>query len=127
MFKIVAEIVRLIDFRYIYMLKRIWNFLWERLPLDWCISAFYPRMIYRKPYKNAKDNSQTTHFAFLKIICRKKQNHINEYKYDDIQKVLETGKYFSYFTIRKCDIVDKRLTLTEMSKVFRVYKNKDTI
>ena len=66
-------------------------------------------MIYRKPYKNAKDNSQTTHFAFFEnYMSEKTKSHINEYKYDDIQKVLETGKYFFIFhNSESVSIVDK--------------------
>ena len=77
--------------------------------MDWCISAFYPRMIYRKPYKNAKDNSQTTHFAFFEnYMSEKTKSHVNEYKYDDIQKVIETGKYFFIFhNSESVSIVDK--------------------
>ena len=89
-FKIVAEIVGLIAIFGAFLL-------------------FYPRMIYRKPYKNAKDNSQTTHFAFFEnYMSEKTKSHVNEYKYDDIQKVLETGKYFFIFhNSESVSIVDK--------------------
>ena len=89
-FKIVAEIVGLIAIFGAFLL-------------------FYPRMIYRKPYKNAKDNSQTTHFAFFEnYMSEKTKSHVNEYKYDDIQKVFETGKYFFIFhNSESVSIVDK--------------------
>ena len=94
-FKIVAEIVGLIAiFGAFYILANGYGILWGAIAL-WigAFLLFYPRMIYRKPYKNAKDNSQTTHFA---------------YKYDDIQKVLETGKYFFIFhNSESVSIVDK--------------------
>ena len=110
-FKIVAEIVGLIAIfsAFLYFGKRIRNFVGSDCTLDWCISLFYPRMIYRKPYKNAKDNSQTTHFAFFEnYMSEKTKSHVNEYKYDDIQKVLETGKYFFIFhNSESVSIVDK--------------------
>ena len=61
-FKIVAEIVGLIAiFGAFYILANGYGILWGAIAL-WigAFLLFYPRMIYRKPYKNAKDNSQTT-------------------------------------------------------------------
>ena len=96
-FKIVAEIVGLIAiFSAFYIFANGYGILWGAIAL-WigAFLLFYPRMIYRKPYKNAKDNSQTTHFAFFEnYMSEKTKSQINEYKYDDIQKVLEPGKYF---------------------------------
>ena len=81
----------------------------EKLKVIGAFLLFYPRMIYRKPYKNAKDNSQTTHFAFFEnYMSEKTKSHVNEYKYDDIQKVFETGKYFFIFhNSESVSIVDK--------------------
>ena len=110
-FKIVAEIVGLIAiFGAFYILANGYGILWGAIAL-WigAFLLFYPRMIYRKPYKNAKDNSQTTHFAFFEnYMSEKTKSHVNEYKYDDIQKVLETGKYFFIFhNSESVSIVDK--------------------
>ena len=110
-FKIVAEIVGLIAiFGAFYILANGYGILWGAIAL-WigAFLLFYPRMIYRKPYKNAKDNSQTTHFAFFEnYMSEKTKSHVNEYKYDDIQKVLETGKYFFVFhDSESVSIVDK--------------------
>ena len=110
-FKIVAEIVGLIAiFGAFYILANGYGILWGAIAL-WigAFLLFYPRMIYRKPYKNAKDNSQTTHFAFFEnYMSEKTKSHVNEYKYDDIQKVLETRKYFFIFhNSESVSIVDK--------------------
>ena len=110
-FKIVAEIVGLIAiFGAFYILANGYGILWGAIAL-WigAFLLFYPRMIYRKPYKNAKDNSQTTHFAFFEnYMSEKTKSHVNEYKYDDIQKVFETGKYFFIFhNSESVSIVDK--------------------
>lgn len=110
-FKIVAEIVGLIAiFSAFYIFANGYGIMWGAIAL-WigAFLLFYPRMIYRKPYKNAKDNSQTTHFAFFEnYMSEKTKSHINEYKYDDIQKVLETGKYFFIFhNSESVSIVDK--------------------
>ena len=50
-----------------------------------------------------------THFAFFEnYMSEKTKSHVNEYKYDDIQKVLETGKYFFIFhNSESVSIVDK--------------------
>lgn len=110
-FKIVAEIVGLIFIlAAFYILSKGYGLLWGIIPL-WAgvFLLFYPRMIYRKPYKNAKDNSQTTHFAFFEnYMSEKTKSQVNEYKYSDIQKVLETGKYFFVFhDSESVSIVDK--------------------
>ena len=45
---------------------------------------------------------------FENYMSEKTKSHINEYKYDDIQKVLETGKYFFIFhNSESVSIVDK--------------------
>ena len=78
-FKIVAEIVGLIAiFSAFYILANGYGILWGTIAL-WigAFLLFYPRMIYRKPYKNAKDNSQTTHFAFFEnYMSEKTKSHI---------------------------------------------------
>ena len=91
-FKIVAEIVGLIAiFGAFYILANGYGILWGAIAL-WI-----------------GDNSQTTHFAFFEnYMSEKTKSHVNEYKYDDIQKVLETGKYFFIFhNSESVSIVDK--------------------
>ena len=127
-FKIVAEIVGLIAiFGAFYILANGYGILWGAIAL-WigAFLLFYPRMIYRKPYKNAKDNSQTTHFAFFEnYMSEKTKSHMNEYKYDDIQKVFETGKYFFIFhkqrhNIRKSS--NKKWDLAKMPSSISFYR-----
>ena len=78
--------------------------------MDWCISAFLSSYdIPQAIQKRKRQQSDNTFCFFLKTICRKKtKSHVNEYKYDDIQKVLETGKYFFVFhDSESVSIVDK--------------------
>lgn len=110
-FKIVAEIIGLIAIlASFYILTNGYGLLWGVIAL-WggAFLIFYPRMIYRKPYKNAKDNSQTTHFSFYEnYMSEKTKSQVSEYKYADIKKVIETGKYFFIFhNSESVSIVDK--------------------
>ena len=107
-FKIVAEIVGLIAiFGAFYILANGYGILWGAIAL-WigAFLLFYPRMIYRKPYKNAKDNSQTTHFAFfenyntfLKKRRKKRENILQAFRVYKIYSTLaETFKTFNMIT-----------------------------
>ncbi len=103
-FKIVAEIVGLIAiFGAFYILANGYGILWGAIAL-WigAFLLFYPRMIYRKPYKNAKDNSQTTHFAFFEnYMSEKTKSHVMNINMTIYKKCLKRESIFSYFTIRK--------------------------
>ena len=72
-FKIVAEIVGLIAiFGAFYILANGYGILWGAIAL-WigAFLLFYPRMI-----KTQKTTVRQRTLLFLKIICRKKQNHM---------------------------------------------------
>ncbi|MCD8180478.1 MAG: YcxB family protein [Firmicutes bacterium] len=87
------------------------------MPLVWCVIAlwvgvfllFYPSIAYRKPYKKAKDKSQTTHFAFYEsYVAEKTNSKSSDYSYSDLEKIIETNKYFLIFhSIESVSIVDK--------------------
>ena len=101
-FKIVAEIVGLIAiFGAFYILANGYGILWGAIAL-WigAFLLFYPRMV---PLITTIYNS-----FFENYMSEKTKSHVNEYKYDDIQKVLETGKYFFIFhNSESVSIVDK--------------------
>lgn len=66
-FKIVAEIVGLIAiFSAFYILANGYGILWGAIAL-WigAFLLFYPRMIYRKPYKNAKRQQSDNALCFF--------------------------------------------------------------
>lgn len=69
----------------------------------------YPRMAYKKPYKSAKGQKQTTRFAFYETcVAEKMHGETTEYKYADLLQIIETNKYFLIFhTMESISIVDK--------------------
>ncbi len=83
----------------------------------WCISAlaiagfliWYPRGIYRRPYKRSKDASQTTHFAFYEDFFSEKTNSKTEkHHYSDLKNIIETDKYiFIFQSDENASIIDK--------------------
>lgn len=77
--------------------------------MDWCISAFLSAYdIPQAVQKRKRQQSDNTLCFFENYMSEKTKSHVNEYKYDDIQKVLETGKYFFIFhNSESVSIVDK--------------------
>lgn len=69
----------------------------------------YPRVAYRRPYKRAKDQKQTTHFSFYENHVEEKTNgEESAYNYANLLRVYETPKYlFIYHTIESVSIVVK--------------------
>lgn len=58
----------------------------------------YPRRMYRKPYKAVKGKMMTSKFTFTDdALTEKAGKESIEKKYSDIQKVIETDKYFVFF------------------------------
>lgn len=58
----------------------------------------YPRMAYRKPYKQMKDMKTTTYFDFYEDEMTERSGGKSEsFKYGDIYKTLETNQYFYIF------------------------------
>lgn len=94
----------------IYLYKTSQPLLWTVIAL-W-IGAFlivYPRMMYRKPYKRAKNNTQSTHFSFYETYMTEKTNsEKTTHYYSDLKKITETKKYFLIFHDNEnVSIVDK--------------------
>lgn len=73
------------------------------------VLLIYPRMAYRKPYKRAKDQKQTTHFSFYETFVSEKTNSKGtDYSYKDFERVIEKGKYLMIFhNMESVSIVDK--------------------
>lgn len=94
----------------VYILKNGFGILWAVI-LAWIgvFIVFYPRMLYRKPYKRSKNSSQTTHFAFYENYMTERINSKTEkYMYSSLDHVTETGKYFLiYHSAQSVSIVDK--------------------
>lgn len=90
----------------------------------------YPRMAYKKPYKRAKGQKQTTRFAFYEgCVAEKIHGETTEYKYADLLQIIETNKYFLIFhTMESISIVDKSNmscnteTMSEFLKTKAKYK-----
>lgn len=90
----------------------------------------YPRMAYKKPYKRARSQKQTTRFAFYETcVAEKIHGETTEYKYEDLLQIIETNKYFLIFhTMESISIVDKSNmscnteTMSEFLKTQAKYK-----
>lgn len=76
-FKIVAEIVGLIAiFGAFYILANGYGILWGAIALWLVHFCFLPRMYTASHTKTQKTTVRQRTLLFLKIICRKKQNHM---------------------------------------------------
>lgn len=103
-------------------------------PLLWTVIALwigiflivYPKMMYRKPYKKVKDNSQTTHFSFYENYMTEKINsEKTTYYYSDLQKIIETKKYFLIFhNPESVSIVDKEKLSCDSKTIASFLKTK---
>lgn len=62
------------------------------------VMIIYPRNAYRKPYKKMKNTRVTTYFDFYEnSMTERSGGKLENYKYSEIYKTLETNQYFYIF------------------------------
>ncbi|MCC8160761.1 MAG: YcxB family protein [Oscillospiraceae bacterium] len=107
---------------------------YSEMPLVWCVIAlwigafllFYPHVAYKKPYKRDKDKTQTTHFAFYEnYVAEKTNSKSSDYNYSDLEKIIETNKYFLIFhSMESVSIVDKEHMSAPSEEIAAFLKTK---
>lgn len=94
----------------IYLNKKGFGYVWSLIAV-WigAVLIVYPRMAYRKPYKKARNQKQTTHFAFYdNFVTEKTNSQATDYNYDTLVRIIETRKYIMIFhSMESISIVDK--------------------
>ncbi len=94
----------------IYLNKSGFGYVWSLIAV-WigAVLIVYPRMAYRKPYRKARNQKQTTRFTFYETFVSEKTNSKStDYSYDGLERVIETNKYIIIFhSMKSISIVDK--------------------
>jgi hypothetical protein len=124
-FAVIAAVILILAAMFFYYrgLGLAWSLieLWVAIFL-----LIYPRRMYRKPYKRAKDTSQTTHFEFFDdYMSEKTHSRVHNCQYKDIKKIIETKKYFFIFLGGdNASIIDKSTVENDASSLSSFLKSR---